>query len=274
MRPLLICLSLILVSCAASPEPTVLTTTPDLADDLSAEDLSPEEAYARGIQLRDANELEQAFRFVSSAAKRDHREAQFELGLWYMTGNRGVPEDFRQASKWIEQAAEQAQPDALTYIWQLYFYGRGVAQSDGRALQWLQRGAGAGLPMSAYFLGLFHYEGIATPVDHAEASIWFQDAADQGVPGACYYLGVMSLEGDAVEQSNEDAAYWFGRGAAEKHPACMLAMGDLHRDGTGVEQDTELAKSWYRKAKAQSEDTEVQSAAAARLEELEAAEPE
>ena len=273
MRLILLCVSLILASCVAAPEPAALAeTTPN--DVNAADELSPDEAFAHGIVLRDSNELEEAFTYVRSAAMRGHKEAQFELGLWYMTGNRGVREDFEQAAKWIEQAAQQGQPDALTYIWQLYFYGRGVAQSDRRALQWLQRGAGAGLPMSAYYLGLFHYEGIATPVDHAEASIWFEDAADQGVPGACYYLGVMSLEGDAVEQSNEDAAYWFERGAAQQHPASMLAMGDLYRDGTGVDQDVKQARAWYRKAKAQNEDTEVQSAAAARLEELEAAEPE
>ena len=43
---------------------------------------------------------------------------------------------------------------------------------------------------------------------------------------------------------------------------------------TQINAANEFWKSWYRQAKAQNEDTEVQSAAAARLEELEPAEPE
>ncbi|MCA8914706.1 MAG: sel1 repeat family protein [Planctomycetes bacterium] len=232
--------------------------------------LTPEASYRRGMELRDANEFDDARRYMLSAAERGHAEAQFELGLWYMTGNRGVPVDFNQAALWVEKAAETGQRDALTYIWQLYFFGKGVGQSDAKAYAWLQRSAGTGDPEASYRLGLFHYEGIATPEDHAEAAVWFLDAADSGVPGACYYLGVMHLDGDGVQQSDEDAFYWFERGAAADHPASMLAMGDLYQDGRGVEKNTEQAKSWYRKAFAQDTNPEVQIAAEERLKQLEA----
>ena len=227
--------------------------------------LTPVRAYERGVELRDSNQLREAYRYVLSAAERGNKEAQFELGLWYMTGNRGVPVDYSQATPWVEKAAEQGQQDALSYIWQLYFYGKGVTQSDTRAFQWLQRGAGAGNAMSAYYLGLFYYEGIATASDHAEAAVWFLDAADAGIGGASYYLGVMHLEGDGVQQGDEDAFYWFERGAAAGHPASMLAIGDLYAQGVGTRKNIEQAKHWYRKAVAQTEDTEVQSAAAQRL---------
>ena len=244
---------------------------PDTARQTGDEDtLTPEASYRRGMELRDANEFEDARKYMLSAAERGYAEAQFELGLWYMTGNRGVPVDFNQAALWVEKAAEKGQRDALTYIWQLYFFGKGVGQSDAKAYVWLQRSAGTGDPEASYRLGLFHYEGIATPEDHAEAAVWFLDAADSGVPGACYYLGVMHLDGDGVQQSDEDARYWFERGAAADHPACMLAMGDLSRDGRGVEKDLEQDRSWYRKAFAQDDDPEVQIAAEERLKQLEA----
>ncbi|MCB9895970.1 MAG: sel1 repeat family protein [Planctomycetes bacterium] len=269
MRLLLITLlALGLCACSSTersdPPPDTVSRTGD------EEALTPEEAYRRGMELRDANEFEEARKFMLSAAERGHAEAQFELGLWYMTGNRGVEVDFKQAALWVEKAAEKGQRDALTYIWQLYLFGKGVGQSDAKAYVWLQRSAGTGDPEASYRLGLFHYEGIATPQDHAEAAVWFLDAADRGVPGACYYLGVMHLDGDGVQQSDEDAFYWFERGAAGEHPASMLAMGDLHRDGRGVEKDTEQAKTWYRKAFAQSEDPEVRIAAEERLKQLEA----
>lgn len=230
--------------------------------------LTPGEAYTRGMELRDANRVEEARRYMLSAAERGDKEAQFELGLWYMTGNRGVPIDFARAAKWVEQAAEQGQHDALSYVWQLYFYGKGVAQSDPQAFQWLQRGAGAGNAMSSYYLGLFYYEGIATAPDHAEAAVWFLDAADAGIGGASYYLGVMHLDGDGVPRSEDDAFYWFERGAAADHPASMLATGDMYAQGSGVRRNLEQARAWYRQAVAQGDDTEVQSAAAQRLRDL------
>lgn len=255
-----IILLLLLAGCASQPAPV---QQPSVYDQLT-----PEQAWQRGIELRDANQLDEALRHFRSAAERGHREAQFEIGLWYMTGDRALPRDFDQAAPWVEKAAAQGQPDALAYIWQLYFYGKGVGQSDAAAFKWLQRWAGTGNPEAAYRLGLFHYEGIATPVDHQKAAAWFLDAGAEGVPGACYYLGVMHLDGDGVQQSDEDALYWFERGAAEGHPASMLAMGDMNRDGRGRERNPYQARQWYQKAAEQTEDPDVKAAAHERLKQL------
>jgi uncharacterized protein len=267
---LLLCL-LSLSACASPPREPQPVEPIEHTPAVEPGGMTPAQAWQHGMELRDRNELEEALEFMLSAAERGHREAQFEIGLWYMTGNRGLPLDFNKAAPWIEKAAEQGQLDALSYIWQLHFYGTGVPQSDARALQWLQRGAGAGNAMSAYYLGLFHYEGIATEVDRAEAAVWFLDAADAGIGGASYYLGVMHLEGDGVQQGDEDAFYWFKRGAEGRHPASMLATGDMYAQGKGVRKNLDQARSWYRKAVAQTEDTEVQSAAAQRLRDLEKA---
>lgn len=256
-----IILLLCLAGCASSPAPVQQPSEYD--------QLTPEQAWQRGIELRDTNQLDEALAHFRSAAERGHPEAQFEIGLWYMTGDRALPRDFDLAAPWVEKAAAQGQPDALAYIWQLYFYGTGVGQSDAAGFKWLQRWAGTGNPEAAYRLGLFHYEGIATPVDHEKAAVWFKDAGAEGVPGACYYLGVMHLEGDGVQQNDEDAHYWFERGAAASHPASLLAMGDLNRDGRGTKQDLNQARQWYQKAAEQTEDQEVKAAAQERLKQLE-----
>jgi hypothetical protein len=267
MRLLITCaVAFCLAACAAPPKPR---HQPVAGAD---ESLTPVQAYRRGMQARDANDFKTAYKCMLSAAQRGHAEAQFELGLWYMTGNRGVPVDFEKAAQWVEKAAEQGQRDALTYIWQLYFFGKGVPQSDARAYVWLQRSAGTGDPEASYRLGLFYYEGISTPQDHAQAAVWFQDAAKHDVPGACYYLGVMHLHGDGVKQSDELALKWFKKGADADHPASLLAMGDLYRDGRGVDKDAKKAEQWYRKALAQTDDPDVQTAAGVRLKQLQAGE--
>ena len=126
MRTILICLPLLIAACASAPEPKPEQPAPPRES--AADELTPGEAWKEGLRLRDANELEKAYEYLLSAADRGNREAQFEIGLWFMTGDRGLPEDFKQAAKWIEKAAQQAQPDALTYIWQLLLWPRRAAE--------------------------------------------------------------------------------------------------------------------------------------------------
>jgi len=261
---LLLCL--LTAACASPPANDQAPLEP--ANRAAIDLLTPGEAYARGIELRDANQLDHALLHIQSAAERGHAEAQFELGLWYMTA-RGVPEDFVEAARWVELAAAQGQADGLVYIWQLYFYGKGVVQSDTEALKWLRRGA-PGNPMLAYHLGLFLYEGIGTGADRAQAALWFTEAADKGIAGACYYLGVMQLEGDSVARNDEQAFKRFEQSARQGHAPGMLAMGDCYRDGRGVKASDYEARRWYRRALEQDTDLDVREAARQRLQDLEA----
>ena len=69
------------------------------------------------------------------AAERGHADAQCELGLMYKTG-KGVPENYKEAVKWLRLAAEQGEPRAQYTLGEMYRWGEGVPKDYVRAYAW------------------------------------------------------------------------------------------------------------------------------------------
>jgi TPR repeat protein len=74
-----------------------------------------------------------------TAAEQGNREAQYQLGLKYLTGD-GVPHSLIQATQWFHTAAEFGQ------LGLRYEQGEGVPQNLPQAWQWLTKAADGGQP--------------------------------------------------------------------------------------------------------------------------------
>src|SRR5688500_15385548 len=88
-----------------------------------------------------------AVRLYQESAENGNSDAQYKLGLLYLTGN-GALQDFAEAAKWLKLAAEQ---------------GYGPAQ---------------------YELGLIYRNGYGLPTDHVQSYVWLNLAAAAGVQQA------------------------------------------------------------------------------------------
>lgn len=262
MKHCLWILLLALSACATAPAPK-----PTEPDNDRPDRLTPGQAYERALELRDSNRLSRARLFLQSAGQRGHAGAQFELGLWYLTGRDGVVDD-SHAAIWLHLAAQQLQPDALRYVWQLHLFGRGVEKNPDLARQWLETGARSGDAALQYRLGVWLAEGYTGQPDKPAASHWLVRAAQGGVVEACYRAGLMLLEGDGIEADEILAVELLQRGANHGHAPCMLLLGDCHRDGRGIARDHTQAVDWYRKVARQRGDPDVALAAKRRLAEL------
>lgn len=86
-------------------------------------------------------------RLYEDSAEKGDSDAQYKLGLLYLTGN-GALQDFAEAAKWLELAAEQ---------------GYGLAQ---------------------YELGLIYRTGYGLPIDQVQSYVWLNLAAAAGVQQA------------------------------------------------------------------------------------------
>lgn len=80
-----------------------------------------------------------------TAAEQGNREAQYQLGLKYLTGD-GVPRSLVQAAQWFHSAAELGQMDAQYQLSLRYERGEGVPQNSQQAWQWLMNAAESGQP--------------------------------------------------------------------------------------------------------------------------------
>jgi uncharacterized protein len=87
----------------------------------------------------------EAARWYQSAAEQGQAEAEYNLGVLYAEGQ-GVAQDYSAAARWYRLAAEQGERDAQLNLGALYVTGRGVAQDYVAAYEWLQLAAVAGEP--------------------------------------------------------------------------------------------------------------------------------
>ncbi|WP_305801890.1 tetratricopeptide repeat protein, partial [Thiolapillus sp.] len=74
------------------------------------------------------------------------------LGLMYANG-RGVRQDFKEAVKWYQKAAEQGLPKAQVNLGLMYGEGQGVRQDFKEAVKWYRKAAEQGLTEAQIILG-------------------------------------------------------------------------------------------------------------------------
>jgi hypothetical protein len=81
--------------------------------------------------------------YQESAEKGDS-DAQYKLGLLYLTGN-GALQDFAEAAKWLKLAAEQGYGLAQYELGLIYRTGYGLAVDEVQSYVWLNLAAAAGV---------------------------------------------------------------------------------------------------------------------------------
>jgi len=113
-----------------------------------------------------------AFAELQPLANLGNQTARRYLGSMYRFG-RGVPQDDKEAARWISAAAKQGHTRAETILGSLYSNGIGVVQDEQTAVKWLIRAAEKDYP-EQYLLAL-KYAGIAQ--DYTQAADLFRLAA-------------------------------------------------------------------------------------------------
>lgn len=144
-------------------------------------------------------------------AEQGDADAQYQIGGRYAEGN-GVDEDFTEALKWYQKAADANHAEAQYELGTAYAYGMKVQHDYEKALEWFKRAAEQGHIEAQYNLGMSYCHGLAGDADHALAAQWYRRAADAG------------------------------------HSEAQVALADLYLEGTGVEEDVEQAVQWYERA--------------------------
>ena len=117
--------------------------------------------FEDGIAAFQQGSYDTAFEEWRPLAEQGNVGAQFNLGFMYEKG-KGVPRNYKIASKWYRMSAEQ---------------GNASAQ---------------------YNLGLMYAKGQGVPKDYKLAVKWFRKSAEQGNAGAQSNQGVMYAKGQGV----------------------------------------------------------------------------
>ncbi len=193
-----------------------------------------------GVPENDA----EALRWYRLAASEGDKNAQFSLGLAYLTG-KGAEKDVATASAWLQKAAAQDHAGAWYNLGVIALEGNGVVLDFKRAAIDFRRSADLGFPDAAYSLGLLYREGRGVEKDNRQAAEWFLRAARDGNLAAQIEYGIMLFNGaEGVPADEPGGAKWLLRAANQDNPVAQNRVSRLLFAGRGLKQDRVEAAKW------------------------------
>ena len=154
-----------------------------------------------------------------------------------MYGNgRGIPQDKKEAVKWLLKSAEQKNQ---------------VAQSLIRASyqKWHQQVAEQGDSYAQRFLGASYYLGLGVTQDYIEAAKWYKKSAEQGDSVAQNILGAMYEKGRGIPKDFVEAYKWFSISGETGNGGRMHSekLGKRKMSPTQIAEAQRLAREWMEK---------------------------
>ena len=189
----------------------------------------------------------EAFKWFQKAAENGETGAYAWLGVLYYNGQ-GVAQNYGEAFKWSQKAAESGVADAYVGLGQMYYNGQGIAQNYGEALKWFQKAADNGDVVAYSWLVGMYYNGYGVAQNYSEAFKWTKKAADNGVATAYTWLGGMYCKGQGVAQNYGEAFKWFQKAAENGDAAAYTWLGVMYYKGQGIAQNYNEAFKWFQKA--------------------------
>ena len=98
------------------------------------------------------NELD--YKEVRAKALKGDAKSQYNLGVIYDEGYKGVKKNQKEAIKWYRKAASQNYPEAFYNLGVAYAHGFGVKKDETEAVKWYLKAAEHGLSVAYYNLGV------------------------------------------------------------------------------------------------------------------------
>ncbi|KAF9305894.1 hypothetical protein BGZ74_008457 [Mortierella antarctica] len=212
---------------------------------------------------------------VLKAARRGDQDAQFQLGMMYLSGEGGAIKDEAEAVEWYRMAAQQGHRASQHRLGLLYEAGQGVEQDYKEAATWFRKAADQGIVEAQKRLAAMYSDGRGLDADHAEAFKWYlrivdqgqdvstqqggpehrdiseakemQQLAEQGDAGAQALLGMIYEKGESDEDQRL-AAVWYRKAAEQGIVYAQYSLGIMYTNGRGVGKNHLEAFRWHRAA--------------------------
>lgn len=125
----------------------------------------------------------------------------------------------------FEEKAKQGDANAQFNLGLLYLTGKDVAKDPVEAELWLTRAASQGHARAQFTLARMFHQGKGVPQNYEAAVKWYTKAAEYGHTHAQHHLGMMYNRGLGVEKNEQTAKKWWGR-AAQVHRANENESGE------------------------------------------------
>lgn len=183
--------------------------------------------------------------------------AIFFLGWCYqgtcLEGYQGIcinkfDRDLIKARTCFQEAVDLGCIPALSFLGEIYYYGKGVSKDIPKAVELYNRGAKAGWSLAQNALADHHRCKLGKEPDLKIAFDLYEQASNQDYTEADYNLGFCLHYGKGVKKDLIKAFSLFEKAAAQGHTQAEAAVGTCiaHGHGTGINQ--KVADEYFRKA--------------------------
>ena len=105
--------------------------------------LAREDRAWTSLSKKERDEMKVVIELWRGAASEGYADAQFSLGMIFVTGRGGVKNEV-EAAKWLRKAAEQGLADAQYNLGVAFTTGQGVAKNEVEAVKWYRKAAEQG----------------------------------------------------------------------------------------------------------------------------------
>ena len=185
-------------------------------------------------------------RQLKAFAKRGDTDAQFELGLRYLTGE-GFEKNEEEGIAWLQKAAEAGHLRAMHVYGSLFEDGVTVPKDPAKAVEWYEKSANGGFVMAQHALAVAYELGQGVKKDGAKAAEWFEKAAAQNYPPAMAALASKLENGEDLPKDTARAALLYLKASKQDFAPAMARLAHLYYAGIGVPVDYRRSFGWYQR---------------------------
>ena len=168
-----------------------------------------------------------AVRLYRQAAQGGEVKALNRVALMYYRGESGVAQDYPEAARLFDLAAEQGDRNALFNLGKLYLAGEGVEQDPARAMSYFKQAADQDHILALNTLGALYRAGAKNAEDRAQSNRYFERSAAFGNAVGLFEMARVSLE-DAENPARQiEAHMYLNLASARGHPNAPAALQAL-----------------------------------------------
>lgn len=185
-----------------------------------------------------------AMRLYRQSAEGGNVEALNRVALMHYRGEAGAAQDYAEAVRLFDLAAEQGDRNALFNLGKLYFEGKGVEKDPAQAIAYYRQAADKDHILALNTLGALYRAGATNAEDIARARGYFERSSAFGNAVGLFEVARLILEEGTEPTSQIEAHMHLNLASARSHPNAPQALQEL--TAAMMQADVEAAQAKAR----------------------------
>ena len=194
---------------------------------------------------------EKAIAYYRKAIELGWIESYTDLATTLGLDKHGNVTDGKRYMAELTKGAEYEEVRCMSTLAVAYYHGNGVKQNYKQALRWAEKAAQNGDVGAYIIIGIIYYYGNGVPADEPKAWQYFMEGRKRVSSECCYYLGLMCQDGygqDGYAEADCVAFYEESVSLGNVFSDAAVRLYKIYSEGELVEKDTDKAIGYLQRA--------------------------